>query len=73
MNKKDKKCCVCGSKTYGKGLSTDLGTCVCLSCARAIRDIMLMQQGKTEACDYCQPIVMDSHYYIPPFPVSHSK
>lgn len=70
MSKKNKKCCVCGSPTYGKGLSNDLGTCICLSCARAIRDIMMMQAGKNEAGDYCQPIIPDSSLYIPPFPVN---
>lgn len=68
--KKNKKCCVCGNHTYGKGLSNDLGTCVCLNCARAIRDIMLLQEGNTEDQDYFQPIIADSDVYIPPIPVS---
>ena len=70
MSKKNKKCCVCSSSTYGKGLSNDLGTCVCLNCARAIRDIMLQQEGRTTARDYCQPVIAGGSGYIPPIPVN---
>lgn len=70
MKKNNKKCCVCGSRTNGRGLSNDLGTCVCLTCARAIRDIMLLQEGVDEDRDYFQPIIGGSDCYIPPIPVS---
>lgn len=66
-------CCVCGNPTYGKGLYNDLGTCVCFTCARAIRDIMLLQEGNAEDQDYFQPIIPGSDSYFPPFPVNQTK
>lgn len=73
MSSKNKKCCVCGNPTYGKGLSNDLVTCVCLNCARAIRDIMLQQERSAEARDYRQVVLPNNSCYIPPFPVNQNK
>ena len=66
---KNKKCCVCSTYTNGKGLENNLGTAVCLPCARAIRDIMLLQEGVKKDRNYCQPVIQDSDCYIPPFPL----
>ena len=65
-----KKCCVCRSTIYGSGLSNEMGTCICLNCARTIRDIMLLQEGNMKEQDYCQTIIGDGSCYIPPYPVS---
>ena len=70
---KNKKCCVCGSYTHGRGLSNDLGTCVCLNCARAIRDIMLLDSHDLQDNYYVQPVLQGADCYIPPIPVNREK